>query len=84
MEDPRELPFFVQWDVPADLHPSAGAGSVRVERIELAGEPTVVAEWLQAPVAELVDEVEVSWVVADEVGITAAWFSTAHGSVRID
>lgn len=83
MEDPQ-LPFFVQWDVPADLHPSAGAGSVRVERIELAGEPTVVAEWLQAPVAELVDEVEVSWVVADEVGITAAWFSTAHGSVRID
>jgi len=83
MEDPQ-LPFFVQWDVPADLHPSAGAGSVRVERIELAGEPTVVAEWLQAPVAELVDEVEVSWIASDEVGITAAWFSTAHGSVRID
>jgi len=83
MEDPQ-LPFFVQWDVPADLHPSAGAGSVRVERIELAGEPTVVAEWLQAPVADLVDEVEVSWIASDEVGITAAWFSTAHGSVRID
>ncbi len=83
MEDPQ-LPFFVQWDVPADLHPSAGAGSVRVERIELAGEPTVVAEWLQAPVAELVDEVEVSWIASDEVGITAAWFSTVHGSVRID
>lgn len=83
MEDPQ-LPFFVQWDVPADLHPSAGAGSVRVERIELAGEPTVVAEWLQAPVADLVDEVEVSWIASDEVGIAAAWFSTAHGSVRID
>jgi len=83
MEDPQ-LPFFVQWDVPADLHPSAGAGSVRVERIELAGEPTVVAEWLQAPVAELVDEVEVSWIASDEAGITAAWFSTVHGSVRID
>lgn len=83
MQDPQ-LPFFVQWDVPDSLHPSQGAGPIRMERIELAGEAQVVADWLQAPAEDLVDGVEVSWTDADDVGIIAAWFSTAHGSVRID
>ncbi|MFM8894926.1 MAG: VOC family protein [Actinomycetales bacterium] len=83
MQDPQ-LPFFVQWDVSDSLHPSQGAGPIRMERIELAGEAQVVADWLQAPAEDLVDGVEVSWTDADDVGIIAAWFSTAHGSVRID
>jgi len=83
MQDPQ-LPFFVQWDVSDSLHPSQGAGPIRMERIELAGEAQVVADWLQAPAEDLVDGVEVSWTDAEDVGIIAAWFSTAHGSVRID
>lgn len=83
MDDPQ-LPFFVQWEVPVDRHPSHGAGSTRMERIEFCGDPQAMADWLQAPVENIFDDVEVGWVDGEELGITGAWFSTANGSVRID
>lgn len=83
MEDPQ-LPYFVQWDIPEDCHPSSGAGSTRMERIEFCGDPLTMADWLQAPIERLLDDVEVRWVEGEDFGIAGAWFSTANGSVRID
>src|SRR4051812_5955946 len=41
--DPQ-LPFFVEWNVPDSLHPSAGAtGHVTLSKLEIAGDPKRVA-----------------------------------------
>ncbi len=44
--DPQ-LPFLVQWEVPAGLHPSAaGASSARLEGLQIAGDDQRVLDWL--------------------------------------
>lgn len=83
MEDP-ELPFFVEWSCPNTEHPSAGGSPVAIERIEVAGDAAAVTSWLDASDGSLLDGIGIEWVDADEPGITAVWFSTPHGSVRID
>lgn len=83
IEDPS-LPFFVQWDTPAAEHPSRGAGEVRIERIEFCGDAAAIAQWLQSSIDRPLDDIEISWVDAEEPGIVAVWFATASGSVRID
>lgn len=84
MADPA-LPFFVQWQVEADQHPSAGAGEeLRIERLEICGDPGSVSRWLGEPANHPLEQVEVVWVSADEPGLVAVHFATAHGSVRID
>jgi hypothetical protein len=80
----RQLPFFISWETSADEHPSQGAGSVRITAIELAGDPDTIASWLEAPMNQLLDSIDVRWVDAEEPGIVALWFETPHGLVRID
>ncbi|HYY07315.1 MAG TPA: VOC family protein [Actinomycetota bacterium] len=46
------LPFFIDWDVPARLHPGAGPGRHRVDvrgidRVEVAGDETRLREWVE-------------------------------------
>lgn len=81
MNDPQ-LPFFIEWQTPAAEHPSRGAGAIRLQCIEICGEPDVLATWLGD--GNVLDDVDVQWVDADEPGIVAVTFATAHGSVRID
>lgn len=83
MEDP-ELPFFVEWSCPNTEHPSAGGSAVAIERIEMAGEPDAVSAWLGTDAAHLLDGIDVEWVEAEDDGLVAVWFTTPHGSVRID
>lgn len=83
MEDP-ELPFFVEWSCPNTEHPSAGGSAVAIERIEMAGEPDAVSTWLGTDAAHLLDGIDVEWVEAEDDGLVAVWFTTPHGSVRID
>lgn len=50
MEHP-EIPFFIQWGIPAELHPSRGTAQHRVqpdgfESIELGGDDERVHRWL--------------------------------------
>lgn len=80
MSNPQ-LPFFVEWEVPASEHPSHG-GRVEIESIEIAGDPQTVSDWLgnEDPLAG----VDVRWVDSDEAGIVAVVFSTPNGAVRID
>jgi hypothetical protein len=86
MNDPQ-LPFFVQWLVDGTEHPSAtgnGNGSARITRMEIAGDPERVAQWLGEPTDHPLDDIEVEWVDADEPGIVAVHVEGPHGTVRID
>lgn len=82
--DPQ-LPFFVQWEVDDDLHPSADAtGDVGLSKLELAGSPARVAQWLGEPAQHPLDDVDVDWVAPyGTPGILAASFRTPDGIVRI-
>jgi hypothetical protein len=82
--DPQ-LPFFVQWKSPADLHPSAGAdGALSLACLEIAGDPLRVSEWLGEPVEAPLEDVKVEWVAPHGTpGVIAAQVQTPAGLVRI-
>ena len=82
--DPQ-LPFFVEWETAAKLHPSAGAdGSVSLAGIEIAGDPLRVSEWLGETVEAPLEDVKVEWVAPHGTpGILAAQVQTAAGLVRL-
>lgn len=82
--DPQ-LPFFVHWEVPPELHPSYGAdGRYSLACLEIAGDPTRVSEWLGEAVDAPLEELKVEWVALHGTpGILAAQFQTPRGLVRI-
>jgi hypothetical protein len=84
MNDPQ-LPFFVAWSIEPDLHPSRAAqGAVDLARLEIAGDPHRLSDWLGEPETHPLDDVEVDWVAPRGTpGILAAHFSTPDGVVRI-
>ena len=62
ISDPQ-LPFFIQWTVPAELHPSYGAtGDFSLACLEIAGDPQRVSEWLGETVEAPLEDVKVEWV----------------------
>jgi hypothetical protein len=82
--DPQ-LPFFIQWDIAPENHPSAGAsGNVSLECLDIAGDPARVSDWLGGSVDEPLEAVKVDWVAPNGTpGIVAAKFLTPNGLVRI-
>ena len=84
ISDPQ-LPFFIQWESPADLHPSAGAdGAFSLACLEIAGDPQRVSEWLGHTVEAPLEDVKVEWVAPHGTpGILAAQVMTPGGLVRI-
>ncbi len=82
--DPQ-LPFFVQWESPAELHPSVGAtGKIQLGTLEIAGDPHRVSDWLGKSVDGPLEDVAVEWVAPHGTpGLVAAQFDTPNGSVRI-
>lgn len=84
LADPQ-LPFFVQWECPSELHPSHGADEAwSLACLEIAGDPQRVSEWLGESVEAPLDDVKVEWVAPHGTpGILAAKFQTPHGLVRI-
>jgi hypothetical protein len=83
IEDPQ-LPFFVEWSVDSSQHPSAGAGQVAIDRLEIAGDSDRICTYLGEPSDHPLDEINVVWVSDEEPGVLAVTFSTPHGLVRID
>jgi len=85
LQSDPQLPFFVQWESPADLHPSTGAtGRIHLDAIEIAGDPQRVGEWLGDSDIDPLEDVDVEWVAPHGTpGIVAAQFSTPNGLVRI-
>ncbi|MBD0292310.1 MAG: VOC family protein [Jiangellaceae bacterium] len=84
MNDPQ-LPFFVCWECDPRQHPAAGAGiGVDLIRLEIAGDPHRVAEWLGEPENHPLDDIDVDWVAPlGRPGVLAALFQTPFGLVRI-
>jgi hypothetical protein len=84
INDPQ-LPFFVCWESDSTQHPAAGvACKVDLVRLEIAGDPHRVAEWLGEPEDHPLDDVEVDWVAPTGLpGVLAAHFQTPSGVVRI-
>jgi hypothetical protein len=84
LSDPQ-LPFFIQWDSPAELHPSAGAdGLYSLDCLEIAGDPQRVSEWLGETVEAPLEDVKVEWVAPHGTpGILAVQVMTPDGLVRI-
>jgi hypothetical protein len=84
LADPQ-LPFFVQWNVPPELHPSYGADDAySLACLEIAGDPQRVSEWLGESVEAPLEEVKVEWVAPHGTpGILAVQVQTPHGLVRI-
>jgi hypothetical protein len=84
ISDPQ-LPFFVQWEGPAELHPSAGAsGDFTLVSLEIAGDPQRVSEWLGQTVEAPLEDVKVDWVAPNGTpGIVAAQVQTPTGLVRV-
>jgi hypothetical protein len=84
LADPQ-LPFFVQWEIPPHLHPSAGAdGALSLGCLEIAGDPQRVSEWLGETVEAPLEDVKVEWVAPHGTpGVIAAQVQTPTGLVRI-
>jgi hypothetical protein len=84
LQSDPQLPFFVQWET-RDKHPSReSTGHVTLSRLEIAGDPKRVADWLGAPVGKPLQGLDVEWVAPNGTpGIVAASFATPDGVVRI-
>ena len=82
--DPQ-LPFFIEWESPPELHPSHGADErFSLDRLEIAGDPGRVSEWLGVTVEAPPEEIKVDWVAPHGTpGILAAQVLTPDGLVRL-
>lgn len=85
LQSDPQLPYFVQWETDAALHPSTGStGRISLEALEIAGDPARVTEWLGAPVEQPLEDVKVEWVAPNGTpGIVAVSFQTPNGLVRL-
>lgn len=84
LTDPQ-LPFFIQWISAPELHPAHGAsGDFSLHRLEIAGDPQRVSEWLGHTVEAPLEDVKVEWVAPNGTpGIVAIQIQTPTGLVRI-
>lgn len=89
--DPQ-LPYFIKWNVPIELHPGNAGSDVTLTVLEISGDPQRVQEWVGEDLTERVDpwtgkpaeNVECKWVAEHGIpGLLAAQFSTPNGLVRI-
>jgi hypothetical protein len=85
LQNDPQLPYFLSWQSPAALHPSAGAtGAVHLESIEIAGDRARVEDWLGNSIESPLEGVSVDWVAPlGTPGLVAARFATPNGLVRI-
>ena len=84
ISDPQ-LPFFIEWESPAELHPSAGAdGTFSLACLEIAGDPQRVSEWLGVTVEAPLEDIKVEWVAPHGTpGVIAVQVQTPNGLVRL-
>jgi hypothetical protein len=85
LQSDPQLPFFVQWESPAEQHPSEGAtGQVQLATLEIAGDPNRVSDWMGSSLEGPLEDVDVEWVAPHGTpGVVAAQFRTPNGVVRI-
>lgn len=83
--DPQR-PFFVQWQIDDEHHPSADPSKIALTSLEFAGDEAVVDAYLGISSSQPLDGIDVIWEVPldDETGVIAAVFDTPNGEVRLD
>lgn len=82
VEDPQ-LPYFVQWAVAEDRHPSrVGPSAVSMVGLTIAGERETVLDWLGGETS--VQDLAVEWIAAEgHPGLRAVTFASPRGTVTI-
>jgi hypothetical protein len=82
--DPQ-LPYFVNWESDEAHHPSAGASTVRLTHLQIAGDEAVVDDYLGTSARQPLDGIEVQWLPdAEDQGLLSATFTTHFGPVTLD
>ena len=82
--DPQ-LPFFIKWLSDESVLPKALRGTVRLIKLEIAGDRGRLEEWLGCR-ADLIGDLnfEIDWIAPHgQPGIIAAHFQAPHGAVRV-
>lgn len=84
MTDPQ-LPYFLKWESPADVLPSALAGDVRLDTLEIAGSRERVEDWVGSEIGDVVDGITIEFASPNgHPGIAAVVFDVPGvGMVRI-
>lgn len=82
LQSDPQLPFFVKWLSDAGLHPSnAAEPHVTATKLEIAGDPQRVAEWLGGEAEDVLTEVDIDWTSPNgQPGIMAVHFDTPNGT----
>ena len=86
LQSDPQLPFFVAVAVPGRAAPERRRHPARCSsaRLEIAGDPHRVSDWLGNSVEGPLEDVEVDWVAPHGTpGVVAAQFGTPNGLVRI-
>lgn len=84
MQADAQLPFFVKWLSDAALHPSAGGSDIELLKIDIAGDPERVDDWLGGAADRVLHDVEINWIAPNgQPGLVAVTFGTPHGDVRL-
>ena len=84
MTDPL-LPYFLKWESPADVLPSALAGDIRLDTLEIAGSKERVEEWIGVELNDVFDGVRIEFTSPHgHPGLSAVVFDVpGRGLVRI-
>jgi hypothetical protein len=82
--DPQ-LPFVICWETGEELHPSNGAPSrVRITRLQIAGDPERVRQWIGVPPDYRIQTLAFDWVAPHGTpGLLSVTFATLRGDVTI-
>jgi hypothetical protein len=65
-------------------HPSiGGTESVSITEFCLSGDRNSLTTWLGDTPEALLDDIALTWVEDDEIGLTSVTFKTANGTVTI-
>jgi hypothetical protein len=82
LDDPA-LPFFTQWEIDHDFHPSTGVEvPIGIAAAEICGDVEMVVAWLDEPLERA--DFRIDWIADQDPGLVAVHFATPHGIVRID
>lgn len=84
LNDPQ-LPYYVEWDADTE-HPAAGAqdSGVVIAKLEIAGDPTRIADWLAAAPQETSTVIDFDFVSPKGTpGLMSVTFATPKGDVVI-
>ena len=82
--DPQ-LPYVIQWKVPAELHPSTGGDdSVQITSLEIAGDSERVRSWLGVDPDYTPKSIDFTFVAPHgQPGLMSVTFETPQGPVTV-